>query len=79
MCEEEFGKFLDKNMQNPKAEFLIPTMADHFIKTGKGVIKILPTSARWFGVTYREDAPVVQANIDRLVKAGEYPDNLWAV
>ncbi|MEP7318491.1 MAG: nucleotidyltransferase, partial [Panacibacter sp.] len=78
MCEEEFGKFLDENMENPKAEFLIPRMADHFIKTGLGVIEIVSTSAKWFGVTYKEDAPIVQACISALVNSGEYPSNLWA-
>ncbi len=78
MCEQEFSKFLDLNLHNIKAEFLIPTMADHFIKSGRGVIEIVPTSAKWFGVTYKEDAPVVQANIDKLVATEEYPNNLWA-
>lgn len=78
MCEEEFGKFLDENMENPKAEFLIPRMADHFIKSGLGVIEIVSTSAKWFGVTYKEDAPIVQACINALVDSGEYPSNLWA-
>ncbi|HWB25484.1 MAG TPA: sugar phosphate nucleotidyltransferase [Chitinophagaceae bacterium] len=77
MCEREFGAFLDKNMHNPKAEFLIPTMADYFIKSGLGVIKMIPTSAKWFGVTYKEDAPVVQASIDALVASGAYPKSLW--
>lgn len=77
MCEAEFSKFLDANMSNPKSEFLIPSMADHFIKSGRGVIEIVPTSAKWFGVTYKEDAPIVQANIDALVQSGEYPANLW--
>ncbi|HNP23633.1 MAG TPA: sugar phosphate nucleotidyltransferase [Panacibacter sp.] len=78
MCEEEFNTFLDKNMQNPKAEFLLPTMADNFIKTGRGVIEVVPTDAKWFGVTYKEDAPIVQASIDALVAAHAYPSNLWA-
>jgi choline kinase len=78
MCEEEFGKFLDMNLHNIKAEFLIPTMADRFIKSGRGIIEIVPTNAKWFGVTYKEDAPIVQANIDALVGKGEYAHNLWA-
>jgi len=78
MCEREFHAFLEKNIDNPKAEFLIPTMADRYIKSGLGVIELIPTSAKWFGVTYKEDAPVVQASIDTLVKSGEYPNNLWA-
>ncbi len=78
MCDEEFGKFLDKNMNDPKAEFLLPRMVDHFIKTGMGVVEMVPTSAKWFGVTYKEDAPVVQASIAELVKQNLYPANLWA-
>jgi choline kinase len=77
LCEEEFPKFLDANLHNPKAEFLIPTMADRFIKSGRGVIDLVATNAKWFGVTYKEDAPIVQAEIDKLVASGEYPNNLW--
>lgn len=78
MCEEQFSKFLDENINNPKAEFLIPRMADYFIKSGKGVIDVIPTTSKWFGVTYKEDAPVVQKSIDELVNNGSYPSNLWA-
>ncbi len=78
MCAEEFDAFLDKNIDSPKAEFLIPTMADRFIKSGRGVLQMIPTSAKWFGVTYKEDAPVVKASVDALVASGEYPANLWA-
>lgn len=77
MCEEQFQKFLNENINNPKAEFLIPRMADYFIKSGKGVIEVIPTSSKWFGVTYKEDAPVVQSSIDELVDKGVYPSNLW--
>jgi hypothetical protein len=41
------------------------------------VIKIIPTSSQWFGVTYKEDAPEVKESLDELVKAGEYPPELW--
>ena len=78
MCEEEFENFLTANLQNLKAEFLIPRMADHYIKSGRGVIEIVPTSAKWFGVTYKEDAPIVKASVDKLVADDEYPTNLWA-
>ena len=42
-----------------------------------GSIKVIPTSAQWFGVTYKEDAPGVKASIDTLVASGEYPTSLW--
>jgi hypothetical protein len=41
------------------------------------VIKVLPTSAKWFGVTYKEDAPVVTENIKQLVEDKLYPPKLW--
>jgi NDP-sugar pyrophosphorylase family protein len=76
--QELFGKFLDENMSKPKAEFFIPIVADQFISDGKGVIKIIPTSAQWFGVTYKEDAPEVKKKLDELVDSGEYPSKLWS-
>ena len=76
--EEQFQVFLDENMNNPKAEFLIPVTADQFIKTGKGVIKVIPTSSQWFGVTYKEDAPVVKESLHQLVNDGAYPQKLWS-
>jgi len=78
LCEQLFQEFLDKNINDPKAEFLMPKAADQFIKMGKGQIEVIPTSAKWFGVTYKEDAPVVKASIDALIQQGEYPQNLWA-
>jgi dTDP-glucose pyrophosphorylase len=77
LCEEQFKKFLDEHAQDLKAEFLIPSMTDYFIKSGKGRVEVIPTSAKWFGVTYKEDAPVVEKDIKQLVQNGEYPDNLW--
>lgn len=75
--EKEFQEFLKQNINNPKAEFLIPHSADRFIKTGHGVIKVIPTAAQWFGVTYKEDAPVVKRKLDELVKDGAYAAGIW--
>ena len=75
--EQLFNDFLSKNLANPKSEFFIPIVADEFINSGSGVIKVIPTSAQWFGVTYKEDAPGVKASLDALVAAGEYPSGLW--
>lgn len=77
ISEKLFDQFLAQNASNPKAEFFIPLVADKFISNGMGEIKVLPTSSQWFGVTYKEDAPGVQASLSALVNKGEYPDNLW--
>ncbi len=75
--QEGLSKFLEKNVDNPKSEFLIPFVADQFIKTGRGQIKVIPTSAPWFGVTYKEDAPIVQKSLDNLIENKTYPNKLW--
>ncbi len=76
-CETYFSDFLDKSIQQPKSEFFIPLVVDKVVKSGAVNVKVIPTSAQWFGVTYKEDAPAVQASIDRLVASGEYPLSLW--
>ena len=77
-CEAQFHNFLDNHMHEPKSEFFIPTAAKYFIQSDAGVVKVIPTSAKWFGVTYKEYAPGVLASIHALVSTGEYPASLWA-
>jgi hypothetical protein len=72
-----FKQFLKDNLSNIKSEFFIPIVGDKFINEAKGTIKVIPTSSQWFGVTYKEDAPEVKANLEALVNAGEYPSKLW--
>ncbi len=72
-----FEVFPKENMDNIKAEFFIPIIADQFIKNAGKSIKVVPTDAQWFGVTYKEDAPDVKKSLDALIAAGEYPQSLW--
>ena len=76
--ENYFGEFLDLEMTNPKGEFFIPLVVDKVVKNKEGNVKVIPTSAQWFGVTYKEDAPEVKASVDALVADKQYPTNLWA-
>lgn len=78
LSETLFSQFIKERGMEPKAEFFIPIVADHFINTGKGTIQIVGTDAEWFGVTYPEDAPTVEASISALVNAGAYPPALWS-
>jgi NDP-sugar pyrophosphorylase family protein len=78
LTSKMFKKFLKEHGAEEKSEFFIPIVADEFINEELGVIKVIPTSSQWFGVTYKEDAPGVQANVDALIAAGEYPASLWS-
>lgn len=75
--EKLFSDFVRKNTENIKAEFFIPIVAEDFIENQGGKISVIPTSSQWFGVTYKEDAPVVKASVDKLVADGVYPASLW--
>ncbi len=75
--QQLFTSFVKENNLNIKAEFFIPILAEDFMHNHGGHIKVIPCSSQWFGVTYKEDAPVVKASVDALVAAGEYPQSLW--
>jgi NDP-sugar pyrophosphorylase family protein len=77
VTQQLFLQFVKDNNTNIKAEFFIPIIAEDFIENRDGHISVIPTFAKWFGVTYKEDAPVVKACVDKLVTDGEYPASLW--
>ncbi len=72
-----FEEFLRNSGTDPKAEFFLTWVLDQLINTGQAKVKILSTDEEWFGVTYKEDKPVVQEKIRQLIAKGKYPENLW--
>jgi NDP-sugar pyrophosphorylase family protein len=72
-----FIDFVQKNTENSKAEFFIPIIAEDFMDNQGGHISVIPTSSKWFGVTYKEDAPIVKACVEKLVAEKVYPATLW--
>lgn len=73
----EFLKFLDKNINAPKAEFFIPTVIDALINSGEATVKVLDTDSRWFGVTYAADRQGVVDKFAGLHNTGVYPTPLF--
>ena len=74
-----FPAFLDAALQsNPlKAEFYLPTVVSQLLAEGKASVRVLSSEDKWYGVTYKEDKPVVVAALQALRDAGVYPKNLW--
>ena len=63
---------------NPlKYEALLPNHVGILVKNNECDVKVLTSNDSWFGVTYKEDKPVVVAKIQALKDNGTYPDNLW--
>lgn len=77
--EEYFKGFLSdpETQANLKAEFFIPLMVNELVGKGTSKLKVLSTTANWFGVTYQADKPQLVAKIEELIEAGVYPRNLW--
>jgi len=72
-----FHSFLTQHSKELKSEFFIPRVGDEFIRQKRGQIKAIITAAQWFGVTYKEEKPLVQKCINRLIEKKVYPPNLW--
>ena len=77
--EDGFKEFFETAAkENPlKAEFLIPIYAGQLLREKKITMKVLETSDKWFGVTYKEDKPSVVANLQNYKDQGLYPFDLW--
>lgn len=73
----DFKEFLEKNADNIKAEYGIPTMVNRLIQEGTSTIDVLETPCKWFGVTYKEDRPSVVEKIQQLINEGVYPNKLF--
>jgi UTP-glucose-1-phosphate uridylyltransferase len=76
--ETGFKTFLKEKGNEPRSEFYFNIQADNMVKAGEATVKIINTPAKWFGVTYQEDKPMVKESLKALINAGEYPENLWS-
>tara|TARA_Y100001970_G_C14246399_1_gene868587 strand:- start:3467 stop:4348 length:882 start_codon:yes stop_codon:yes gene_type:complete len=72
-----FSEFLQNNGNELKSEYLIPSVVNTLIQTRQKTVHILHSSAKWFGVTYKEDKPYVTKKINELINEGIYPKNLF--
>lgn len=76
--KNRFSAFLDKNADNPlKCEYFLPFVVDELLKEGKVSVKVMDTTEKWYGVTYKEDKAVVMDALRQKVLDGIYPEKLW--
>ena len=73
-----FEDYARTHFDAPRAEFYLPTLMTHLMQSGQGNCRVFRSTSDWFGVTYRDDKPLVQAALRRQVEAGKYPEKLWA-
>ncbi len=78
IIENQMVEFFDANKEDlSTCEFLIPDVLDKAIKKGDARIKVVPTIAKWHGITYREDLDNMKSAINLLIEQGDYKTNLW--
>ncbi len=78
--EKGFPEFLKENIsEDPlKGEYLLPSVTGKLIHEGKAAVKVLDSSDKWYGVTYKEDKPGVMAALQALKDKGIYPEILFS-
>ena len=73
ILDEDFDKFLSNLAGDDiKTEYILPAVIDDLIKSQKAKVRVLETSDKWFGVTYKEDKPLVVNAIKELIAKGVY-------
>lgn len=70
--ERLFVDFLREHGKEMKSEFYIPSAVNALINSGYAKVRVLTTTAHWFGVTYKEDRPSVVARLQQLHNEGVY-------
>ena len=75
--QEMFVDFLEHRGNELKSEFLIPSVINDLIQSGKESVHVLYSNAPWFGVTYKEDKPYVVDQIQKLINDDFYPQKLF--
>ncbi|MEM7371340.1 MAG: sugar phosphate nucleotidyltransferase [Bacteroidota bacterium] len=78
-CKEYFEEFIRQRSHELKSEFYVPIVISKALDQQRITLKVLSSDANWFGVTYKEDKPVVMANLADLTEQGVYPKGLWKV
>lgn len=74
-----FPAFLESGLkENPmKCEYFLPAVVSKLLGEERATVTVLESEDKWYGVTYKEDKPVVVAAIQALKDAGVYPQKLW--
>lgn len=74
-----FPAFLDQGLsENPmKCEYFLPSVVNDLLEADRATVSVLTSKDKWYGVTYKEDKPVVVAAIRRMKEEGRYPEHLW--
>lgn len=80
VLEKGFQAFFENEVRNNplKAEYLLPTHIGGLLREEKCSVKVLETTDKWFGVTYKEDKEAVVQSFRKLIEDGVYQEELYS-
>ena len=74
--EKDFVDFFKyENLE--KAEFLIPEVVNKMVQDKQVELKVLKTTSKWYGITYKEDLEEFKIAIENMKKDQTYPKHLY--
>ena len=77
--KEGFPTFLDEGLKsNPmKCEYFLPAVVSNLLAEDRATVEVLKSRDKWYGITYKEDKPVIMAALQKMKEEGFYPEHLW--
>lgn len=74
-----FVEFLEKQVTKEpfKSEYFLPEVVGQLLLEKKATVKVLKSTDKWYGITYKADKERVMEEIAKLKSNGLYPEKLW--
>lgn len=74
-----FAEFLETGLKkNPlKCEYFLPSVVSALLAEDKATVTVLTSKDKWYGVTYKQDKPVVMQALQEMKDHGVYPEKVW--
>ena len=76
LFNENFKEFFDNN-DLMTSEYLVPVEINNYLKKKLINVKVIKTTSKWYGITYKEDLNILKDEINKLINNGVYPKDLW--
>ena len=76
-----FAVFLEEGLKNNplKCEYFLPTVVSNLLAQDRATVTVLTSQDKWYGVTYKEDKPMVVAAMKNMKNTGVYPEEVWFI
>ena len=71
-AQRGFIEFLKAHLNEPKAEYYLPSVVSDLISAGKKKVTALIAEDKWYGITYKEDKQSVTTALTHMIEQNLY-------